>query len=676
MVESRSVEGDGGGDGSMTYPEPPEVLRRGGLVGLARFFGPGAIIASVTIGSGETVFASRGGAVFGYGMLWCFVVGGLMKFVQVYTAARFATLTGEHPIERWRYLPGPQGWAVWVLSIITILCFPLWLSGLPKMLGGLTVWIGGLEGDGLLGDPRFWGTAFAGAAITLTMVQSYAALERMQTIIVGILLVSIFFAAFLSKPDWLAALYGTLVPSIPAYQGWLVSKYPEVASRSPWIELGTYLGAIGVGHRTTSATSACSGRRPGVVGTFAWCGEGGGGHHRNRRQPRARSAVAEGTPGRFGRLLRLHRHLHHGLHDARCLSAGDRAVRTPTPVRAGRIPHPVSSELPIPLPGRRLHRLFGTILGAYELYVRTTYECLLPIVPKVRQWSLADLRPWVVAYCGIGGIAIMWSGADPVQIVTPAAIFGGRPHLRLVVSSHDLDGSSIPPSRAADGAGPAARKPREWTLSYRVGDSRGNRLHRQPVTGSPDDITAAPGPGADLWDCVEAIQTSGTKVCLAVTGGGSRAVTWLLNHPGASRAVLDIRVPYSDNALESFLKRPGPHPVSAETARLMALRAYECSMDLHADGDMQIGLSCTAALSTNRQRRGEDRAAIAVRTGERYLFQQLFFEKSRSQADAGARYAQEDILSACLISALAAACGLPVPDLRLPDGEFSAIGNR
>ena len=62
---------------------------------MLRIFGPGAIIASVTIGSGETVFASRGGAVFGYALLWCFIGGGLMKFVQVYTAARYMTLTGN-----------------------------------------------------------------------------------------------------------------------------------------------------------------------------------------------------------------------------------------------------------------------------------------------------------------------------------------------------------------------------------------------------------------------------------------------------------------------------------------------------------------------------------------------------------------------------------------------------
>ena len=49
--------------------EPPENLRGRLSVGTAlAFFGPGAIVASLTIGSGETVFATRVGAVFGYAM--------------------------------------------------------------------------------------------------------------------------------------------------------------------------------------------------------------------------------------------------------------------------------------------------------------------------------------------------------------------------------------------------------------------------------------------------------------------------------------------------------------------------------------------------------------------------------------------------------------------------------
>src|SRR3712207_7432601 len=52
---------------------PYTTLFRSGRMSLGTaltFFGPGAIIASLTIGSGETVFATRVGAVFGYAVLW------------------------------------------------------------------------------------------------------------------------------------------------------------------------------------------------------------------------------------------------------------------------------------------------------------------------------------------------------------------------------------------------------------------------------------------------------------------------------------------------------------------------------------------------------------------------------------------------------------------------------
>ena len=42
---------------AMRYPQLSEELKARGFGAMLRIFGPGAIIASVTIGSGETVFA-------------------------------------------------------------------------------------------------------------------------------------------------------------------------------------------------------------------------------------------------------------------------------------------------------------------------------------------------------------------------------------------------------------------------------------------------------------------------------------------------------------------------------------------------------------------------------------------------------------------------------------------
>ena len=81
----------------IVYPPLPEDLQQGLSWRSLKYFGAGAIVASVTIASGETIFAARSGALFGYTLLWCFVAGALMKGVQVYSGMRHMVLTGEHP---------------------------------------------------------------------------------------------------------------------------------------------------------------------------------------------------------------------------------------------------------------------------------------------------------------------------------------------------------------------------------------------------------------------------------------------------------------------------------------------------------------------------------------------------------------------------------------------------
>ncbi len=413
----------------LRYPSLSESLQSRNFINLLRFFGPGAIIASVTIGSGETVFASRGGALFGYTLLWCFVGGGLMKFVQVYTASRYITLTGEHPIERWKYLPGPHGWAVWVLSIISIICFPLWLSGLPKMLGSLMVWIFEMEGNTVWGDPRVWGSMIVLVAVSLTMIQSYKALEITQTFVVALLLACILVAVFAIEPDWLAAFFGMIIPSKPNYEAWVHASYPAISARSAWIELGTYLGAIGGGTQDYFGYI-------GMLREKKW----GLLDRDNEVGPEGVNLAADSDNIKAGRKW-LIAPLTDAVVSFSCVVLFTIAFM----VLGAAILHPkhivpnglqllsVQAEFLTLLHPKLIYlyqigvfmAFFGTIFTAYELYTRTTYECLRPIVPRIRKMSITKLRPWVVAYCALGGLAIMWLGGNPVAIVTPAAIFGG-----------------------------------------------------------------------------------------------------------------------------------------------------------------------------------------------------------------------------------------------------------
>ena len=160
----------------------------------------------------------------------------------------------------------------------------------------------------------------------------------------------------------------------------------------------------------------------------------------------------------------------------------------------------------------------------------------------------------------------------------------------------------------------------------------------------------------DLWKRVEAVLESRVQMGLAATGGGSQLLSWLLNHPGASRAVVEIQVPYHEAALEAYLGGRGPHRVEEETARALAARAHARVRAFVGDASPCLGLGCTAALATSRPRRGEDRAWIALRTAAGYRFYHVRFEKGAAD-----RLAQEEVLSQVLLQALGRACGLAPP---------------
>lgn len=203
-----------------------------------RLFGPGAIIASMTIGTGELVFSSRGGAIFGYRMLWIFVVILLLKWVLTVTAARHIVLTGVHPLERWMELPGPRGWLPTIFLILAILTFPVWAGFLSGVTGTLLAELIGF-------DHHVWGAIVLIAAMTLIATGGYRVLERAQLVILGLMMGAVTITLFLLQPDWLAMLHGMFVPQTLEYPSWVREEYPLIAARPLWVELATYVSVIG-----------------------------------------------------------------------------------------------------------------------------------------------------------------------------------------------------------------------------------------------------------------------------------------------------------------------------------------------------------------------------------------------------------------------------------------------
>ena len=149
------------------------------------------------------------------------------------------------------------------------------------------------------------------------------------------------------------------------------------------------------------------------------------------------------------------------------------------------------------------------------------------------------------------------------------------------------------------------------------------------------------------------IHASSLRAMLVVTGGGTQAIADLLAVPGASRTVLEVVVPYSEAALTEFL---GAHPyqaVSVETAAALARAAYKRAVVLYPADDPLVGISCTAALATDRLKKGAHRAHIGISTAaETRVYSGTLTKGARD------RQGEERVVSDLLLTILACACGL------------------
>ena len=173
-------------------------------------------------------------------------------------------------------------------------------------------------------------------------------------------------------------------------------------------------------------------------------------------------------------------------------------------------------------------------------------------------------------------------------------------------------------------------------------------------------------PSDAAWNqLISALHASGRKAALAITGGGSGAIGALLRVPGGSRLLLDAQVPYDMQALATFLGFAPAQACSAETAIAMARRARARAVRLvPADADL-VGLGATAALVSDRPRKGEHRFHIAVASVAGIAHGSGVLAKGRRD-----RAAEEDLVSDAIVLFLAGSCGVAAPSVgSLLDGD-------
>ncbi|WP_219412622.1 Nramp family divalent metal transporter [Pseudonocardia nigra] len=418
----------------LTYPEPPPKLRRRlTLVTALSVLGPGAIVASANIGSGEMVFASRGGALFGYALLWAFLVSAAAKAALAYSFNRYTVVAGEHPMARWTTLfRGPRGWFPLLMGAVSIAAIPSWVGGLGVGLGDLMASITAV------GTGAAWATALIVLSGLLAWFGGYQRLEKAQTVVVGFMLIAIAISVVVLQPDWLAAL-GGLLPGVPEYHGWVAGAYPEIAQRSVWLELAVYLGAIGGGtYDYIGYAGMLREKKWGLLGRPDQAGmaERLAALPRGSRLPLAEDAEQVARARAWSRaplgdtvlsfaaiVVFASMFMINGaalLAEEQIVPAGNDTLTFQAQFLTA--VHPTLEYLYYVAV---FFAFFGSLYAFWELYTYTAYETLSPVFARVRGAGPRGTRPWMYLYILVASLALVWTVGELVVIVTPASVLGG-----------------------------------------------------------------------------------------------------------------------------------------------------------------------------------------------------------------------------------------------------------
>ncbi len=159
---------------------------------------------------------------------------------------------------------------------------------------------------------------------------------------------------------------------------------------------------------------------------------------------------------------------------------------------------------------------------------------------------------------------------------------------------------------------------------------------------------------AQIRQLVQAIHDSPGRVMIVTAGAGTQALAWLLGVAGASRTLLEALIPYDETSFNDFLGRQPKKYVAMRTAGLLAGRALTRALQLHPGNEPLIGVACTATIVTDRPKRGQHRAHIAVWTEQRIVRHLLQLHKGARDRDG-----EEELVSRVILNALAEAYDLP-----------------
>jgi hypothetical protein len=184
-----------------------------------KYFGPGAILASMTIGAGNIVLAPRVGAwaLPAYSALWIITFAMITKGLTAYMATRYSLLSGEHIMTLFARVR-PRGWINIVSIIIGFALLPFMIATFLTILGNVLTLLTNI------GNYFIWGVGIGLLIAFFGILGTLRVMEIVQLVCAVFLAIGAIIAVVVVNPDWLNVVQGLFTIQVPTVAPWVTAE--------------------------------------------------------------------------------------------------------------------------------------------------------------------------------------------------------------------------------------------------------------------------------------------------------------------------------------------------------------------------------------------------------------------------------------------------------------------
>lgn len=235
---------------SSEAPTPPTTFR-----GKLKSVGPGFVTAATGVGTGDLIAALVAGASFGMTLIWAIIVGAIFKFFFTEGMGRWHLATGRTILEGWHSL---GRWATGYFGVYSV----LW---------GFSYGAAAMSTSAIMMVTMFpimplwaWAIIHGLAGMALVLTGKYKLFEKVMTVMIGIMFVTVVGSAVIIMPE-IGNILSGLVPrtgdsslllvmgllggvggtiTMASYGYWVREKQWEGRKWIPMMKLDTAVGYI------------------------------------------------------------------------------------------------------------------------------------------------------------------------------------------------------------------------------------------------------------------------------------------------------------------------------------------------------------------------------------------------------------------------------------------------